>query len=203
MAFGLPSDQRSQTMFILVVMAVAGGYFFWTYVHAPVRERMAEVRDQIRTTDSIVREAKAELAAGTVEGLRRKVDEYRAMVALLRRLVPERNEVAALIDDISNRAKVRGITIGTMTPLAIEAGSPFDTHRYRLDVYGHYDQIGEFFTDIASLPRIVVPYQVTLKPATSTTQRFVGDTLGSLLEASFTIRTFVKAPAPATGQAGG
>ncbi|MGH7645769.1 MAG: type 4a pilus biogenesis protein PilO [Gemmatimonadales bacterium] len=203
MAFGLPSDQRSQTMFVLVVLALAGGYFFWSYVHAPVRTRMAEAREQIRTTDSIVRQAKAELAAGTVEGLRRKVDQYRAMVALLRRLVPERNEVAALIDDISNRAKVRGITIGTMTPLAIEVGTPFDTHRYRLDVYGRYDQIGEFFTDIASLPRIVVPYQVTLKSASSTTQRFVGDTLGSLLEVSFMIRTFVKTPAPATGQAGG
>src|SRR3989454_4962744 len=51
--------------------------------------------------------AKADLASGTVEDLRRKVEKYQAMLGLMRRLVPEKNEVPALIDDISTKAKVR------------------------------------------------------------------------------------------------
>src|SRR5207302_1705568 len=83
---------------------------------------------------------------------RRKVEEYSALLAVMRRLVPEKNEVPALIDDISTKAKVRGVTIGRIEPQPVEAGPPFDTYRYRLEIIGHYDQLGEFLSDIARLP---------------------------------------------------
>src|SRR5881409_2750013 len=114
----------------------------------------------------------------------------------MRRLVPDRNEVPTLIDDISTKAKVRGITIGKIQPLLPEPGSPFDTYRYRLEVYGHYDQIGEYLADVASLPRIIVPQDVMLSAASPAAQKLLGDTAGALLLAEFSIRTFVKASAP-------
>jgi type IV pilus assembly protein PilO len=117
----------------------------------------------------------------------------------MRRLVPDANEIPSLIDDMSTKAKVRGVTLDKFDPLTPEPGAPFDTYRYRLAVFGHYDQIGEFLADIASLPRIVVPQELLLEPATSTAQKMLGDTLGSLLMAEFSIRTFVKSfgPGPA------
>src|SRR5205809_1095612 len=132
---------------------------------------------------------------------RRKVEEYSALLAVMRRLVPEKNEVPALIDDISTKAKVRGVTIGRIEPQPVEAGPPFDTYRYRLEIIGHYDQLGEFLSDIASLPRIIVPQDVILKAAAQQAQKLLGDTLGALLEAQFGIRTFVKAAAPAAAPA--
>ena len=121
---------------------------------------------------------------------------FRSLLSVMRRLVPEKNEVPALIDDISTRSKVRGVTIGRFEPLAVDATAPFDTYRYRLEILGHYDQLGEFLSDIASLPRIVVPQDVILRAAQQQTQRVLNDTLGSLLEAQFVIRTFVKSAAP-------
>src|SRR5207249_7960535 len=55
------------------------------------------------------------------------LEEYSALLAVMRRLVPEKNEVPALIDDISTKAKVRGVTIGRIEPQPVEAGPPFDT----------------------------------------------------------------------------
>jgi len=56
-------------------------------------------------------------------------------------------------------------------------------------VSGQFDQVAEFLTDIASLPRIIVPYDVHLArvqgPA-DTTQT------AAQLQATFAIRTFVK-----------
>src|SRR3989442_4287625 len=72
---------------------------------------------------------------------------------------------------------------------------------YRLEIIGHYDQLGEFLSDIASLPRIIVPQDVILKAAAQQAQKLLGDTLGALLEAQFGIRTFVKAAAPAAAPA--
>src|SRR5207253_1597387 len=192
----LPQDRQSQVM-LLITIAMAGlGWAFWNYWAQPTGQQIESTRVEIDSLQRIIAQAKADLASGTVEDLRRKVEEYTALLGVMRRLVPEKNEVPALIDDISTKAKVRGVTIGRIEPQAVEAGPPFDTYRYRLEIIGHYDQLGEFLSDIASLPRIIVPQDVVLKAAAGQAQKLLADTLGALLEAQFAIRTFVKAAAP-------
>ena len=197
-----PTDQRSQIMLLLALVALAGGYFFWTKKHTPDVEQIRSANAESDSLERIVAAAKADLANGSIEDLRRRVEEYQGSLELMRRLVPERNEVPTLIDDISTKAKVRGITLGKIQPLSPEPGSPFDTYRYRLEIYGHYDQIGEYLADVASLPRIVVPQDVALSAATPAAQKLLGDTAGALLLAEFAIRTFVKAAKPPPPPAG-
>jgi type IV pilus assembly protein PilO len=197
----LPADQRSQIMALLVLVALAGGYFFWTKLHTPDVAQIATANQQSDSLEKRIEQAKRDLANGSIEDLRRRVEEYQVSLELMHRLVPERNEVPTLIDDISTKAKVRGITLGKIQPLTPEPGSPFDTYRYRLEVYGHYDQIGEYLADVASLPRIVVPQDVTLSMATPAAQKLLGDTAGALLLAEFSIRTFVKSAGPPPSQA--
>ena len=192
----LPSDQRSQVMMLLTFLALGGGYAFWNYYYEDTSKQIATTAAQIDSLRAIVERAKQDLAKGTMEDLRQKVDRYRAMLGLMRRLVPEQNEVPAMIDDISTRAKVRGVTIGKIEPLPVEPGPPFDTYRYRLELMGHYDQLGEYLSDIASLPRIVVPQELVLKAASQGAQRLLNDTVGTLLQANLAVRTFVKSTAP-------
>src|SRR6266705_2542143 len=205
MALGLPTDQRGQIMALLILVALAGGYFFWTKVHQPQSAQIEAETQQADSLEKIVEAAKRDLASGSIEDLRRRVEEYNGSLELMRRLVPDRNEVPTLIDDISTKAKVRGITLGKIQPLTPEIGAPFDTYRYRLEVYGHYDQVGEYLADIASLPRIVVPQDVALSRAPPATAKLLSDTAGALLLAEFTIRTFVKStsPPPKPAAAGG
>jgi len=192
----LPQDRQSQVMLLIFVAALAAAYFFWTDWAQPTAAKISAANSETDSLQVIIDKAKQDLASGTVEDLRRKVEQYQALLGVMRRLVPEKNEVPALIDDISTRSKVRGVTIGRFEPLAVDATAPFDTYRYRLEILGHYDQLGEFLSDIASLPRIVVPQDVILRAAQQQTQRVLNDTLGSLLEAQFVIRTFVKSAAP-------
>ena len=206
MAFGLPTDQRGQIMALLVLVALSGGYFFWTKVQVPQSAEIAAANQEADSLEKIVEAAKRDLASGSTADLQRRVESYQGSLELMRRLVPEKNEVPTLIDDISTKAKVRGVTLGKIQPLTPEPGSPFDTYRYRLEVYGHYDQLGEYLADIASLPRIVVPQDVTLSAASPAAQKLLADTAGALLLAEFSIRTFVKSastgPAPATRPGG-
>jgi type IV pilus assembly protein PilO len=192
MALGLPTDQRGQIMALLVLVALAGGYFFWTKVHQPQSARISAANQEADSLERIVEAAKRDLQSGSTADLQRRVESYQGALELMRRLVPDKNEVPTLIDDISTKAKVRGVTLGKIQPLAPEPGSPFDTYRYRLEVYGHYDQLGEYLADIASLPRIVVPQEVTLSAASPAAQKLLADTAGALLLAEFAIRTFVK-----------
>src|SRR5881296_806521 len=186
---------------LITLGMLALGYVFWNYWEQPTSQQITAVQTETDSLQAIIDKAKQDLTSGTVEDLRRKVEAYRALLGVMRRLVPEKNEVPALIDDISTKAKVRGVTIGRIEPQAVEPGPPFDTYRYRLEIIGHYDQLGEFLSDIASLPRIIVPQDVILKAAAQQAQKLLGDTLGALLEAQFAIRTFVKAAAPAAAPA--
>jgi Tfp pilus assembly protein PilO len=162
------------------------------------------IQDTVKQLEAQTDSAKRELARGTVEDLRHKLESYRASLALLRRLVPERNEVPNLLDDISTRAKIRGVHLAEVSPLPEERGPvPFTTYKYNIRVMGHYDQIGEFLGDIASLQRIIVPVDLTIAPANVASAKVLGDSSGAMLEAKFQIRTYVKSASAAEGEASG
>ena len=156
---------------------------------------VAAVRDTIVNLEAATDSAKKELARGTVADVRKRLESYRGSLSLLRRLVPERNEVPNLLDDISTRSKIRGVTLSQVVPQPVEQGpAPFDTYKYNMSVIGRYDQIGQFMADVASLQRIIVPYDLSIAVANSQAAKVLGDTTGALLEAKFQIRTYVKSP---------
>lgn len=157
------------------------------------RARVQAIKDTIATFEAQIDSAKQELAKGTAEDLRQRVETYRASLQLLRRLVPERSEVPNLLDAISTRARIRGVTLSQVTPLPQEAGpAPFATQKYGMAVIGRYDQIGQFMADVASLPRIIVPVEVKVGAAEVAKAKALGDTTGAMLQAQFQVRTYVK-----------
>jgi type IV pilus assembly protein PilO len=204
----------SQKATPLLVMLLAGltGYIAYTGTVienagltglAAREERVVAMRDTIAQLEASTDSAKRELARGTVEDLRKRLDTYRGSLSLLRRLVPERNEVPNLLDDISSRSRIRGVTLSQVVPMPVEEGPvPFNTYKYNMSVIGRYDQIGQFLADVASLQRIIVPYDLMLDQANTNAAKALGDTTGALLEAKFQVRTFVKSPTP-EGQASG
>jgi len=199
-------NNSKKTPLMVVALAVLAGYIGYTGAVIDAiglsglsarQEHVVAVRDTIAQLEAATDSAKRELARGTVEDLRRRLDTYRGSLALLRRLVPERNEVPNLLDDIASRGRIRGVTLSQVVPLPVEAGPvPFNTHKYNMSVIGKYDQIGQFLADVASLQRIIVPYDLSLDQANGTAAKALGDTTGSLLEAKFQVRTFVKSTAP-------
>jgi len=198
-------SSSKSTPILLVLIAGLVGYIGYTgtaisRVGIPgisaQRAHATAIKDTLATLEAQIDSAKRELATGTAEDVRKKLEEHRASLALLRRLVPERNEVPNLLDDMSTRAKMRGVNLAQLMPQPVDGGPvPFDTYRYDISVIGKYDQIGEFLGDVASLQRIIVPQNVQLAVANNAAAKALGDSSGSLLEAKFQIRTFVKSSA--------
>ena len=197
-------SSKATPLFLIALAAIVGYIAYAGLEIAGIpglvtqKERVVAIRDTIAKLETETDKAKKELAKGTVEDLRKKLETYRSSLALLRRLVPDRNEVPNLLDDISTRSKIRGVTLSQVVPQPVENGpAPFDTYRYTLSVIGHYDQIGEWLADVASLQRIIVPQDVSLSVANQAAAKALGDTSGALLEAKLQIRTFVKSGAGA------
>jgi type IV pilus assembly protein PilO len=205
------SGQKS-TPLLMLLLALMVGYMGYTGAVIDMvgvkglagnNERIAAMRDTIGRFEAATDSAKKELAKGTVADVRKRMETYRASLVLLRRLVPERNEVPNLLDDISTRGKIRGVTLSQVVPQPVEPGpAPFDTYKYNMSVIGRYDQIGQFLADVASLQRIIVPYDLMVSAANSSAARVLGDSTNVLLEARFQVRTYVKSPSQ-EGEASG
>ncbi|MGE5092746.1 MAG: type 4a pilus biogenesis protein PilO [Bacillota bacterium] len=199
------NSQKTTPIFLLVLAGLVG---YMGYTGAGIstvgldglsagKARVAAIQDTISTLQAQTDSAKRELATGTVEDLNKRLDGYRASLSMLRRLVPERSEVPNLLDDMSTRARIRGVTLSRADPvIPAEPGpAPFETQRFNISVLGHYDQIGAFLADVASLQRIIVPVDVSLLAASAPAAKALGDSTGALLEAKFQIRTYVKSAA--------
>jgi type IV pilus assembly protein PilO len=194
---GLPQDRRGQTLLLTTVLALVVAYFGYSgmsFVGLQGIKPMGVHRDSMQVElESLtvqVGRVKRDLATGSLQQLESRMAEFKSSLDLMRQLVPTSAEVPNLLDDISSRAKIRGTTLAGFLPLSLESGTPFDTQRYRLTIAGRYDQIGEFLTDIASLPRIIVPYDIHLQHVTGPAA--AADTAKSLLQATFAIRTYIK-----------
>ncbi len=200
MAMG--AKERKQLMGLLIALPLVGIGAFYMYVYTPQTNDTAKARHTVDSLQIQVDQAKRDLRRGTVEALRARIAHYEASLHVMRRLVPTDAEVANLLDDISNKAKLRNVTIGTFSPMSVQSAGRFQVARYKLDVMGHYDDVGGFLSDIASLPRIMVPIQLSLKSVPEQAAKQMSDTTGALLDASFELRTFVKS-ATDTADTGG
>jgi Tfp pilus assembly protein PilO len=186
---------------LLALVAVMVGYAGWSGNGISllniegVQTRKAHVdslKAGIAEYQARIDTAKKDLAKESLEDLTKRVDTYRASLGVLRTLVPEQREVANLLDDITTRARVNGVTVMTFSPqVPVPGPSPFDTYSYNLTVVGRYNNVGRFLTSIASMRRIMVPGEVSLSVASASAARALGDTT-AMLEAKFTMRTYVK-----------
>ncbi len=196
------ADTPKATLVLFGLIALGVGYMAWTgdaisalgYEGiAARRATIAAKQDTLVTIQAQIDTAKSDLARESVEDVQKRTEAYAKSLTVLRSLVPDQREVANIIDDVSIRAKVRGLDVSSFVPSPPQVGpEPFDTYTYQFSVIGRYNQVGAFLTDVASLRRIMVPTEVVVVRAAPDKARVFGDTL-SMLEARFNIRTYVKA----------
>lgn len=198
----MTDKDKKQLMVLLMVVPIGAIALFWFFVREPKAQETADLRRQVDSLQLTVDSARRELARGSVEDLRQRVADMESGLGLMRTLVPTGTEVAQLINDISDRAKLRNVYVADLSPQGYEEGGQYRIARYRFQVLGHYDEIGAFLSDIASLRRIMVPHGLTLTMATQAQAETQSDTTGSLLVAAFQLKAYVKQP-PVDGGEGG
>jgi type IV pilus assembly protein PilO len=122
--------------------------------------------------------------------MKRDAAAYSRELEVLEHLVPTSNEVPALVESISSAARRAGLELSDVAPDGVVNGDQFDTYRYKLGVTGPYHQIGEFLANIATLPRIVAPINLSLTPS-SRVGEIKPKKNEQLLDAKFQIQTYV------------
>ncbi len=200
----IPENPRNRNLLLVAILVVGLGGVYQQLVWAPQNAENTLLTARLDTLDSLNRIAKLEVAKGTAAKMRREADEYGRQLNVLRRLVPTENEVPALLESISSAARRAGLEFSDVQPDGVVNGDQFDTYKYKLAVTGPYHQVAEFIANIGSLPRIVAPINVDLKPSNRSTPDRRPKKNEQFLDVHFGIQTYVARPtqgAPA-GKAG-
>ena len=132
--------------------------------------------------------------------LEERLAMYERHVIQLEALIPQSEEVAALLNDVTTVARQTGVELATLAPEADEVGTFYTKQSYALEVVGEYHDVGRFLSNIASLPRIITPVNLELVP-------FQGNTgvldMVAPLTATFQIQTYILPTSSAPPVAGG
>ncbi|MGI8618312.1 MAG: type 4a pilus biogenesis protein PilO [Gemmatimonadaceae bacterium] len=193
MAIGDNLTKREQTLIGIAIMAFVLLGAFWYFMHSPKAKTLTALDLRVDSLEAMNAQARTDLARGSVDSLRVAVARDREALKVMTRLVPTRNEVPGLLEDVSTAARRVGLDLASVEPMPVIPGDDFDTHRYKISVIGGYHELGRFLSNVGSLQRIVAPVALEMKPfQQSGTGGARRPSPGkSILDSNFQIQTYV------------
>lgn len=200
----IPDDPKQRNALVIGILVVGLFYLFWSFWYTPNDAEVEVMTARLEQLDSENRRAQI-LATRGGEELEERLALYERHVSQLEALIPQSEEVPALLNDVSRVARETGVENSLLRPDANQAGAFYTKESYAVEVYGEYHDIGRFLSAIASLPRIITPVNLEIA-------RFQGDRsvldpdMESPVTASLQIETYIlptpTSPPPAAGGQG-
>jgi type IV pilus assembly protein PilO len=189
---GMPKGQREQVLLLVCMVALAAIGLYWYMVYQPRAVELAEEQTRVETLVALNEKAKVEMSRGSLADIRRELVEYQQSLSLIRSLVPNGNEVPALLEQVSTAARRVGLDVASVDPQPVIPGANYDTDRYGMSIIGGYHELAQFFTNVGSLNRIVLPMNVSLSTSNNANAKKTrrGDD-GAVIEARFQLQTFI------------
>ena len=186
----LPQNPRDRNMAAIAALGVIAVAAFIWFVWQPKQQALATLQTRVDQLTERNDKIERELKRGNLAKLKAEGERYRRDLAVLRQLVPTRNEVPALLEQVSTAARRVGLDLADVQPEAVATGAEFDVHRYAISVMGDYHAIARFLTNVGSLTRIVAPINLQLTPSSKALSRVLPKET-RLLEARLQIQTYV------------
>jgi type IV pilus assembly protein PilO len=163
MANLIPDDPKQRNALFIGVIFLLLLYPFYAFYYKGKKAEVDAIQSHLETLQDHNRQAQL-LAARGGGDLTKNMALYDRQVKKLEQLIPAEEEVPALVDDISQRAREVGVTLNKISPEPSEAGAFYTKESYQMAVIGDYHPVARFLTAIASLPRIVRPVDVDVQP---------------------------------------
>lgn len=143
----------AKNMLILFVCLLIGGAGYYTFISDSIAQLEKTKKQEIELKSQF--EVKASQASN-LTAYRDQMVQLEEMLKTQLKQLPNKNEVAGLLDDISYIATNNGLKLIKIN-WEPEVQKDFYTELpMRIELSGKYSQLGQFSADIAKIPRIVV-----------------------------------------------
>lgn len=187
MAKLIPDNPKQRNAMMAGAVLLLLIYPFHAFWYSGKREEVGAMQTRLERIEADNRRAQVVAARGG-GNMDETMALYERHVAALEQLIPAAEEVAGLLDDVSERARRVGVEQNRFTPEPTETGAYYNRRSFEMAVVGEYHDIGRFLTEIASLPRIVTPVELDLVPWEQ--EAVYPDMIAPVL-ATFRIETYV------------
>jgi type IV pilus assembly protein PilO len=173
---------------------------FYYFVTSGTRAETAEVEAQVVQLQSA--NAGAQIASQRLNEFKANYTRAQADYEDLKALLPEQRELTTVLANVQDRAKGK-LTLRKFTPKDDEQQELYAAKPVEIEVTGTYNQIGQFFSQMASYQRIV---SITDFKVTKLKENLLKDKKdGKTVNAVFTLKAYYVAPeklqpAPVAGQ---
>lgn len=168
----------------LIIIAIIGaGYWFFIKDQLEQLDRAQAQETELRQTFEV-----RQRRAANLEAYKAQLEEMRRTFGTMLRQLPSSTEIPSLLVDVSQTALSSGLEIDLFRPLAEERRGFYAEAPIQLRMHGSYEQMAEFTSGVASLPRIVTLHDVVIRPtedggrltmeATAKTYRYLDETDG-------------------------
>lgn len=173
-----------QVMAILLMCGVVI-YLGYRFVIQPKLEELQVARDEEIALKSQFETKQKKVAA--LDAYRAQLEEMQQSFGAMLRQLPNKSEVANLLNDISQTRLAAGLEEELFQPQAEQNKDFYAELPISMQVIGSYHQMGAFASGIASLPRIVTLSNLQLVPLAANK---LGQAPGGRLRMTVTAKTY-------------
>lgn len=157
---GWPAPPRLGLLLCLVLGILSASRIF--LLADAAQDLEAERRQEQALRAEFTRKASQ---AQQLEALRRQRAQVQAQLQALERQLPGKAEIDALLSDINQAGRARGLNFELFRPGQVQLRAYYAELSIALKVSGSYHHLAHFAADIAALPRIVTLQQIHLAQA--------------------------------------
>lgn len=157
-----PPVVKAVAILILCILIWAASYWF---IIKEKQQSLAALEQQEMALKK--KFEKKQAVASNLEAHKQQMNEIKNSFSLMLEQLPQQNEVADLLIDISRTGLINGLEFQLFMP---EAERPIDFYAelpIAMVVTGSYHQLGTFVSGIAALPRIVTLHDFSMSPLKS------------------------------------
>jgi type IV pilus assembly protein PilO len=163
MALSLPKDKAGQQRLLLGIVPFLIFFGYYQFMHGKQKLENEGLQTRLEEIEQKNNAAKAIALQGGPE-LAQKLALYEQHMKRLEELIPKKEEVAALLNGLSERAMDVNVDLALMKPEEPEEGEFYTQQTYQITVIGLYHDVARYLTAVGSLPRIVTPVDLSIKP---------------------------------------
>ncbi|UCH80437.1 MAG: type 4a pilus biogenesis protein PilO [Nitrospiraceae bacterium] len=163
---------------------------FVILVFMPKNEKIQTLNTQLDKLDSDIASSEAKIMR--LDDLIAENKILTAKLAKLKEQLPEEKEVSVLLKQISELGLMAGLEIVLWKPQSkkTESSGLYVEIPVNVEVIAEYHKLGDFYSHISRLPRLVNISDIQLMTDTKASKEKAGS---GLINASFTARTFASA----------
>lgn len=152
-----PIPVKAVITVLIFAAALGAGYYFDTQEQL-LRLEKVEGEEVTLREDYKTKQWKA----ATLPTLKRQLVEIEKNLEEFQRQLPNKAEVAGLIQDISQQAIASGLKSELFEPAKEKIDQVYVEYPIKLQLSGDYHSFGKFISGIAAMPRIVTQHDVSI-----------------------------------------